>query len=127
MKNCDVAECGSPVRAIATVPGTLSSPALLLCSASFGTGARVGFCVKVRGESATLDHEPGDHAMELSAVVLLRLDVGQEVLDGLRRGIGVELDPDFAGAGVEVDLRIGGAGLRSAEKQSGGEQQRGAT
>ena len=36
MKNCDVAEFGSPVRAIATVPGTLDSPALPLCSDSIG-------------------------------------------------------------------------------------------
>ena len=28
------------------VPGTLASPALLLCSASFLTGGRVGFCLK---------------------------------------------------------------------------------
>ena len=44
MKNCDVAEFGSLVRAIATVPGTFSSPALLDDSASMGTGGRVGFC-----------------------------------------------------------------------------------
>jgi len=40
MKNCAVAECGSPVRAIATVSGVFFRP----LSASFGIGARVGFC-----------------------------------------------------------------------------------
>jgi hypothetical protein len=46
MKNCAAAECGSEVRAMATDPGTLSNPALLLCSASFRTGGRVGFSLK---------------------------------------------------------------------------------
>ena len=46
MKNCAVAEFGSLVRAMAIVPGTFSNPALLLCSASFLIGARVGFELK---------------------------------------------------------------------------------
>ena len=44
--------------------------------------------------------------MELGAIVVLGLDVGEEILDGLRRCIGGELDPDLAGGGVEIDLRI---------------------
>ena len=46
MKNCDVAELGSLVRAIAMVPGTLASPALDADSDSIGIGALVGFCLK---------------------------------------------------------------------------------
>jgi hypothetical protein len=46
MKNCAVAEFGSDVRAIASVPGTLSRPALLDCSASIAIGGFVGFCLK---------------------------------------------------------------------------------
>ena len=40
MKNCAEAECGSMVRAMATVPTLLDRPLL----ASFLIGARVGFC-----------------------------------------------------------------------------------
>jgi hypothetical protein len=43
MKNCAVAEFGSEVRAIASVPGVLRRPALLAASASLATGGRVGF------------------------------------------------------------------------------------
>ncbi len=46
MKNCDVAEFGSLVRAIATVPGTFLRPALLEVSDSIGIGGFVGFCLK---------------------------------------------------------------------------------
>ena len=46
MKNCAVAELGSLVRAIDSVPGTFSRPALLDCSDSIGTGGLVGFCWK---------------------------------------------------------------------------------
>ena len=46
MKNCAVAELGSPVRAIASVPGTFRRPALLDCSDSIGIGGFVGFCLK---------------------------------------------------------------------------------
>src|SRR5882757_5565361 len=46
MKNCDVAEFGSDVRAIATVPGTFKRPALLLDSASLTIAGLVGFCLK---------------------------------------------------------------------------------
>ena len=40
MKNCEVAEFGSDVRAMATVPTTFFKP----LPASSWTGARVGFC-----------------------------------------------------------------------------------
>ena len=46
MKNCAVAEFGSDVRAIASVPGVLSIPALLDISASLTIGGFVGFCLK---------------------------------------------------------------------------------
>jgi hypothetical protein len=46
MKNCDVAELGSLVRAIASVPGTFIMPALLDCSDSIAIGGLVGFCLK---------------------------------------------------------------------------------
>ena len=49
--------------------------------------------------------------MELRAVVVLGLDVGEEILDRLRRGVRVELDADLAGGRVEVDLRVGGLRL----------------
>ncbi|MNR52218.1 hypothetical protein D3C85_1720190 [compost metagenome] len=40
MKNCEVAECGSLVRAMAMLPITFFRP----LSASLAIGARVGFC-----------------------------------------------------------------------------------
>ena len=46
MKNCDVAELGSDVRAIAIVPGTFFKPALLLIAASLTIGGLVGFWLK---------------------------------------------------------------------------------
>ena len=46
MKNCDVAELGSPVRAIARVPGVFDRPALIDDSDSIAIGAFVGFCLK---------------------------------------------------------------------------------
>ena len=59
--------------------------------------------------------------MELRAVVVLGLHVVEEVRDGLRRGVGVELDADLAGGRVELDLRIGG----ERGKREGGGKRRG--
>ena len=64
--------------------------------------------LEIRREAAALDHEARDHAVELRAVVVLGLHVVEEVRDGLRRGVGKELDLDLAGGRVELDLRIGG-------------------
>jgi hypothetical protein len=44
MKNCDDAELGSPVRAIAIVPGTFDRPAFTDDSDSIGIGGLVGRC-----------------------------------------------------------------------------------
>ena len=55
--------------------------------------------------------------MELRAVVVLRLDVSEKVLDCLRRCIGRKLEPDLAGGGVQIDL-----GIRTASG-SGGERE----
>ena len=92
MKNCAVAELGSPVRAIASVPGTFMRPALLDCSDSIAIGGFVGLLLEIGREAAALDHEAGDYAVELRAVVVLGLDVVEEVRDRLRRGVGKELD-----------------------------------
>jgi hypothetical protein len=61
-------------------------------------------------EPAALDHEARDHAVELRAVVVLRLNVVEEIGDRLGRGIGIELDLEAAGGRVELDLRVGGEG-----------------
>ena len=62
--------------------------------------------------------------MELRAVVVLGLHVVEEIGDGLRRGVGIELDLDLAGGRVELDLRIGGERRRraTASDRGGGEQ-----
>src|SRR5450759_2485702 len=86
-----------------------------------------GLLLEVRGKPAALDHESRDYAVKLRAVVLLALDVGQKILDRLRRGVRVELDSDLAGTGIEIDLRIGGSSLYGPKSQTGGEQQQGTT
>ena len=108
MKNCDVAELGSPVRAMASVPGTFIMPALLDCSDSIAIGGFVGFCLKSGVKPPPWIMKPENHAVELRAVVVLGFDVIEKVGDGLGRGIRKELDLDLAGGGVELDLGIGG-------------------
>src|SRR5690606_19779097 len=49
-----------------------------------------------RLETTALDHEAVDHPMKYRVVVMPVLDVLQEVLDGLRRLLLVELDRDDA-------------------------------
>jgi hypothetical protein len=61
--------------------------------------------------AAALDHETVDHAVEDEAVEMAGLHVVEEIGDGLRRGIRIELDPDLARRRVELDLRIGGGRL----------------
>lgn len=54
-------------------------------------------------ETAALDHETVDHAVEDGVVVVTGLDVGEEVLDGFRGLFGVEFDDDVAVVGGEFD------------------------
>jgi hypothetical protein len=46
--------------------------------------------------------------MKKGAVVMPFFYIAQEVLDGLRRLVGVELEHDWAHARLQLDLRIGG-------------------
>ncbi len=111
MKNCAVAEFGSPVRAIAIVPGTLEQPGLAALLGLVLDRRPGRLLLEVGSESAALDHEALDHPVELRAVVELGVDVREEILDRLRRGVRVELDADLARSRVQVDLRIGGLRL----------------
>ena len=54
-------------------------------------------------EAAALDHEAVDDAMEDGVVVVPASDVGEEVLDRLRRLVGVEFEGDDAVVGVQFD------------------------
>jgi hypothetical protein len=72
MKNCDVAELGSLVRAMARVPGTLAKPAFFDDSDSIGIGGFGRLLLEVGGEPAALDHEAIDDTMELRADVCVR-------------------------------------------------------
>ncbi|MNT45252.1 hypothetical protein D3C72_1818260 [compost metagenome] len=75
-------------------------------------------------EAAALDHEAIDHAMEHRAVVEPFLDVGQEVLDGLR-GLGcVQGNDHVALVGLELDAGIGAHGF-GAFRGGGGRRGRG--
>ncbi|KAG0760181.1 hypothetical protein G6F22_019187 [Rhizopus arrhizus] len=62
-------------------------------------------------ETAALDHEAVDHAMEHGAVVEAFLDVGQEVFDGLGRLGGVQGDDHVALVRDELDAGIGAHGF----------------
>jgi hypothetical protein len=107
------------VRAIASVPGTLDSPALLDDSDSSGIGRLGRLLLEVGGEPAALDHEAVDHAMELGAHVVPAFHVVEEIGHGLGRGFGIKLDLDDARRGVEFDLRIRGAGDGRGERERG--------
>ena len=122
MKNCDVAELGSLVRAIASVPGTFYKPALLDDSDSMGIGGLVGFSLKSVVIAAALDHEAVDHAMELRADVVAAFHVVEEIGDGLRRGVRIQLDLDDTRGRVELDLRIGGERGGGRQRDGGGEE-----
>ena len=54
-------------------------------------------------EAAALDHEAFDDAVEDGVVVVAGFDVGNEVLDGLRRLLGIEFEGDDAVVGVQLD------------------------
>src|SRR5207237_174701 len=51
---------------------------------------------------AALDHEAGDDAVELRAVVEALLREVDEVFHVVRRGVGVEADVDLTGGGVQL-------------------------
>src|SRR6476469_3627822 len=72
---------------------------------------------EARVVSAALDHEALDDAVEQRARVVPVLDVFEEVVDGLRCGVWIELDPDRTRAGVELDLRIGGQRRRGDQRK----------
>ena len=127
MKNCDVAECGSLVRAIAIVPGVFRMPALLDDLRFVDHRGARGLLLEVGREAAALDHEAVDDAVELRAVVVLRLHVLEEVRDGLRCRVGEELDADLAGRGVELDLRVGCKGGRGETERARRKRKRDAT
>src|SRR6266545_2422766 len=56
-----------------------------------------------RLEAAALDHKAVDDAVEHGVGVEPRFDVGEEILDGLRRALGVQLEGDDAEVGVQPD------------------------
>jgi len=78
----------------------------------------------IGGQTAALDHERGDHPVERGALVLALAHVGQEVVHGPGRGLGVQLHGEPAQAGGELHLRPGrggGAGRQGGEaEQEGG-------
>ena len=85
MKNCEVAELTSLVRAMATVPRVFFRP----LSASLMIGSRVGLgtslspsSVLLRSHSTTLDHEVADDAMENGTVIETIIGILQKVLNG---------------------------------------------
>src|SRR4029077_16142243 len=65
-----------------------------------------GLLLEVRREAAALNHESGDDAVELRAVIVLRLYIVEEVGDGLGCRLRVQLDDEIARGGVELDLRV---------------------
>ena len=74
MKNRAAAESGSLVRAIANVPRVLCN----LLRDSFTMGSWVGFSSSPR-ESATLNHEVRDDAVEDGTVEVAFIDVAEEI------------------------------------------------
>src|SRR5574338_404969 len=78
--------------------------------------------LQVRRESAALDHEARDHAMEHRAVVEPALHVFLEVLDRLGRPVRVQLQHDGAHAGLEFDLGGGGEGKRCGDECKAGDE-----
>ena len=99
MKNWAVAECGS-VRARHRDRADVVLEAV---PASFAIGSARRLLLHVRVEAAALDHEAVDDAVENGAVVVIVLHVLEEVLDGLRRLIGIQLEDDHAAVGLELD------------------------
>src|SRR5262245_4607767 len=64
------------------------------------------FLFEFRGESSALNHEAGNDPVENRAVIEAVLGVAQEVLDRLRRLVGIELDDNGTGIGLQFNLRI---------------------
>ncbi len=92
IKNCEFAECGSPVRAIAIVPRTLLRPlpdSLAIVSPfslEFETG-RV---------AAALRHEAGNDAVKDRAVIESAVDQFEDMCDGDRCLFAVQFELDRA-------------------------------
>ena len=99
MKNWAVALFGSLVRAMARVPRSLDRP----LPDSFLIGGLGLLLLHAGLEAAALDHEVGDDAVEDGAVVELVVDVAEEVRDGDRGLVGVQLDLDGARASLHHD------------------------
>ena len=75
---------------------------------SFLIGARLpsGFSSHLIRHPATLDHEPGDDAVEDQVVVEPVVHILEEVLNGDRGLVRVELQGDRPLGGVEHDDRV---------------------
>jgi len=71
-------------------------------------------------ETATLDHEAGNHAVKDRAVIETAFGVLQEIRNTLRRLVAGEFDGDLAERSGDFDGRCGPGGKRN--KQAGGEQ-----
>ena len=102
MKNWQVAELGSFVRAMAIVPRLFQAVARLVLDR--GPLAFLLLLHLIR-HPAPLDHEAGDDAVEDQVVVEPVVDVLEEVLDGDRGLVRVELEGDRPRGGVEHDDR----------------------
>src|SRR5690606_36088339 len=74
-------------------------------------------------ETAALDHETVDDAMEYGAVVEARVHVRDEVLDSGRSLFGVEFQCDDAAVGVQFNHRIGGMCKAGEGEQGDGAEQ----
>src|SRR5439155_23065678 len=62
------------------------------------------FLFEVGSETAALDHEAVDDAVEVGASEMPGMDIVEEVRDRLGRALGIEVDRNGTGIGVEVDL-----------------------
>ena len=98
-KNCDVALCGSLVRAIDSVPRRFFRP----LSASFLIGLPRRLLLHVGGHAAALDDEAGDDAVKDGAVEMAGVDVVEEVLRGDRRVLLEQFNGEVAERGFESD------------------------
>ena len=107
MKNWQVAESGSFVRAMAIVPRLFESP----LSDSFLIGlACLPLSLPSGRHPAPLDHELGDDAVKDQVVVEPVVNILEEVLDRDRGFVRIELQGDRSLGGVEHDDRVSAPG-----------------
>ena len=111
MKNCEFAECGSPVRAMATVPRTLLRP----LPDSFGMVRVVFFQFEIGRVATGLRHESRNHAVKNSTVVKAGIHQLQEMRDCQWRLSAVEFEDDRAHASSRF-RRTDARGTSSAAK-----------